>query len=211
MNPYNKEGNYLTSFSGEVIFGQRLGFLESRSDVKGIMADIRFKIQYASIVGLLGTNKQTNKRTAAVSALTNPHFFSQVGQIPWLDRFMAKNPLLDMLTATHPIVKFTVDQMNARRTINSKDAEEKSKTQKDFLSRSFDAQQKSPDIVTDRIVRMWNIDNVFAGSDTTAVALRSVSRSNILVILYLCWLLIPPLAGILLPHAKSTRDGKARR
>lgn len=36
--------------SGEIVFGKKLGFLEQGIDVRGIMADIRFKIQYASIV-----------------------------------------------------------------------------------------------------------------------------------------------------------------
>lgn len=74
-----------------------------------------------------------------------------------------------MLAGTHPIVKFTVDNM-AERTQHKHHTKNR-----DFLARSFEAQSKFPDLVTDRIVRMWNIDNVFAGSDTTAVSLRSVS------------------------------------
>lgn len=78
-----------------------------------------------------------------------------------------------MLAGTHPIVKFTVDNMNERTHGNH---DNKSSKQRDFLARSFEAQQKSPELVTDRIVRMWNIDNVFAGSDTTAVSLRAVRK-----------------------------------
>lgn len=97
--------------------------------------------------------------------------------MPWLDPFIAKNPVLTMFMATQPIVKFTVDQMNAR--LNSKGGENPDR--KDFLARSFEAQQKSPHLVTDRIIQMWNIDNVFAGSNTMAISLRSVSQ-NVLVI-----------------------------
>ncbi|KAL6251440.1 hypothetical protein RBB50_001649 [Rhinocladiella similis] len=124
---------------GEIVFGKKLGFLQQGVDVEGIMADIRFKIQYASIIG----------------------------QMPWLDMFIAKNPLIVWLAGTHPIVRFTVENMKER--IGGKGSK-----QRDFLARSFEAQDKSPDLVTDRIVRMWNIDNVFAGSDTTAVSLRSI-------------------------------------
>lgn len=76
------------------------------------------------------------------------------------------------LTGTHPIVKFTVDNMTERL----KAPEEEVVKKRDFLARSLEAQQKNPDLVQDRIVRMWNIDNVFAGSDTTAISLRAVGR-----------------------------------
>lgn len=89
--------------------------------------------------------------------------------MPWLDKFIAKNPLMVWYAGTHPIVGFTVQNMN-ERTGGKTDGSQ----QRDFLARSFEAQKKSPELVTDRIVRMWNIDNVFAGSDTTAVSLRSV-------------------------------------
>lgn len=46
---------------------------------------------------------------------------------------------------------------------------------RDFLTRCFEAQSKYPDLVTDRIIRMYNIDNVLAGSDTTGISFRSVS------------------------------------
>lgn len=50
-------------------------------------------------------------------------------------------------------------------------------TQKrDFLARCFEAQAKFPDIVTDRMILMYNSDNVGAGSDTTGISLRAVSE-----------------------------------
>lgn len=49
-----------------------------------------------------------------------------------------------------------------------------SASHRDFLSRCYEAQQKNPDLVTDRVIRMWNIDNVLAGSDTTGISLRSI-------------------------------------
>ena len=90
--------------------------------------------------------------------------------MPWLDKLIANNPLMVWYAGTHPIVEFTVENMNERIGGSKHDVS----TQQDFLARSFEAQKKSPELVTDRIVRMWNIDNVFAGSDTTAVSLRSV-------------------------------------
>lgn len=45
---------------------------------------------------------------------------------------------------------------------------------RDFLTRCYEAQDKHPEVVTDRIIRMYNIDNVLAGSDTTGISLRSI-------------------------------------
>lgn len=36
--------------SGEIVFSTKLGFLETRSDVDGIMADIRSKVSYGGSV-----------------------------------------------------------------------------------------------------------------------------------------------------------------
>lgn len=72
----------------------------------------------------------------------------------------------------HPITKFALERMEAR--VNSK-SEGNKPGPRDFLARAIEAQQKHPDLVTDRIIRTLNTDNVSAGSDTTAMALRSVS------------------------------------
>ncbi|RTE75813.1 hypothetical protein BHE90_009741 [Fusarium euwallaceae] len=133
---------YAFDVVGEIVFGKKLGFLESGIDVDGIMADIRIKLAYASIVG----------------------------QMPWLDKFLAKNPIVVWLVGTHPIVRFTVEQMTERL----KGRADQKHGPRDFLDRSFEAQKKNPELVTDRVVRMWNIDNVFAGSDTTAISLRTI-------------------------------------
>jgi hypothetical protein len=46
---------------------------------------------------------------------------------------------------------------------------------KDFLTRSLEAQANYPDIVTDRMVLTYNMENIVAGSDTTGISLRSAS------------------------------------
>lgn len=43
-------GLLMCIYSGEVVFSKRLGFLETRSDVDGIMADIRTKVSYGGTV-----------------------------------------------------------------------------------------------------------------------------------------------------------------
>nr|KAK5441755.1 hypothetical protein LTR18_006677 [Exophiala xenobiotica] len=138
---------YAFDVIGEVVFSTKLGFLESRSDVDGIMADIRTKVFYGG----------------------------SVGQIPTVDKFVTKSPLFLALVPTHPIVNFTVERMKERLAAKAQGLEDK---RRDFLKRCFEAQSKYPDLVTDRIIRMYNIDNVLAGSDTTGISFRSVSITD---------------------------------
>ena len=63
---------------------------------------------------------------------------------------------------------------------------------RDFLSRCFEAREKYPDLVTERLIMLYNFDNVGAGSDTTAISLTAVglihslgnNRTNIPQIFY---------------------------
>lgn len=105
---------------------------------------------------------------------------------------------------THPIVGFTVENMT-ERTSGKADAAEK----RDFLGRSFEAQKKNPELVTDSIVRMWNIDNVFAGSDTTAVSLRSVRKDPASLLRVVCDPCLTKSTDILSSHADTARHGPA--
>ncbi|ETN45759.1 uncharacterized protein HMPREF1541_09592 [Cyphellophora europaea CBS 101466] len=130
---------YAFDVIGEIVFSKKLGFLETRSDVDGIIADIKTKVSAGG----------------------------SIGQIPATDRFLTKSSIYLALAPTHPVVKFTVDRMNERM---SGDVE----GHRDFLARCYEAQKKNPDLVTDRIIRMYNIDNVLAGSDTTGISLRAI-------------------------------------
>lgn len=144
MSISHLKGNRLTVYSGEIVFSSKLGFLDTRSDVDGIIADIRTKV-------FLG---------------------GSVGQIPFADQFLTKSRLFLALSPTHPVVKFTVARMQERTAAKEKSGGQD--TKRDFLTRCYEAQAKNPDLVTDRIIRMYNIDNVLAGSDTTAISLRSI-------------------------------------
>lgn len=124
--------------------------------------------------------------------------------MPWLDKFIAKNPLMVWYAGTHPIVGFTVENMNERIGGKADGSQ-----QRDFLGRSFEAQKKNPELVTDRIVRMWNIDNVFAGSDTTAVSLRSVRNCPWSLPRTVCQTALTSLTDIISSHADTSRHGQA--
>lgn len=149
---------------GEINFSKKLGFLESKTDVQGIMADIRGKIGYAGRVSFSSSflNSDATADTYCLSM--------QVGQIPWLDKLLTKNPLFLKLVPTHPIVTFTLDRMKERAEEKAYGAPQK----RDFLARCFEAQEKFPEVVSDTMILMYNSDNVGAGSDTTGISLRAV-------------------------------------
>jgi cytochrome P450 len=101
----------------------------------------------------------------------------QIGQVPFLDQLLFKNPLLLwcskyklLKTRSSPAVAFAQERMNdpARLEIEA-DA-----SRRDFLSRFKEAQNKSPELITPRQVIGLTAGNVFAGSDTTACTLRAV-------------------------------------
>lgn len=74
------------------------------------------------------------------------------------------------MVPTHPIVTFTLDRMRERAAVKARRGTQK----RDFLTRAIEAQAKYPDIVTDKLIVLYSADNVAAGSDTTAIALRAV-------------------------------------
>jgi Cytochrome P450 len=130
---------------GEIVFRKRLGFLDTSSDVEGIMADIRSKV----------------------------YLVGAIGQVPAVDTCL-KNPLFMYLLGTHPIARFTVDRMEER----PKRMKGYNDSFRDFLARCYEAQAKHPETVTDGLIRTYNIDNVVAGSDTTATALNAVCKAR---------------------------------
>lgn len=64
------------------------------------------------------------------------------------------------------VVKFTVQQVQERMA--------KPADRKDFLSAFLQAKKDYPELVSDRQVLSYSNSNIFAGSDTTAISLRSI-------------------------------------
>lgn len=129
---------------GELTFSKRYGFIEEGKDVKNIMADIWAHFERVSLVG----------------------------QIPWIDTVLRINPLLSKYRPKpiSPIAKFAVASIQERKS-----REEKYESQvnsRDLLSRFLVAQTQSgaPPFAT----MTWISGNITAGSDTTAIVLRSI-------------------------------------
>ncbi|KAJ9660306.1 hypothetical protein H2198_002614 [Neophaeococcomyces mojaviensis] len=129
---------YAFDVIGEITFSKKFGFLETGTDVQGIIADVEWRLGY----------------------------FAVIGQIPPLDRFLLKSSLAMRMIPNNHVVKFTVQQVQERMA--------KPADRKDFLSAFLQAKKDYPELVSDRQVLSYSNSNIFAGSDTTAISLRSI-------------------------------------
>ena len=96
--------------------------------------------------------------------------------MPWLDVWLKKNPVLSRLqpARTNPMVAFARDRMSER-----KDAEKEAKlpdNRRDFLSRFIEAKAKHAE-TPEWALMSWTTSNITAGSDTTAILLRTIFYS----------------------------------
>ncbi|KAJ5116813.1 pisatin demethylase [Penicillium angulare] len=141
---------FATDVIMEITFGKRLGFLEQGEDVNGILKQIEDRFSYVAVVG----------------------------QMPWLDSVLHKNPVTSYLKSlissptVSPVLKFALDRI-AERKKQRQENPEKSDTNRDFLARFLDIKDAQPDI-PDFWIISWCQQNVQAGSDSTAITLTSV-------------------------------------
>ncbi|KAI1174582.1 putative cytochrome P450 [Nemania sp. FL0916] len=146
-------GTWLQYFAfdviGEITFSKRLGFLEEGRDVDGIMASIWHWFEYVAVIG----------------------------QMPWLDLLWVKNKFVSRLRPAKwsPMVQFAHKCEQERRSSLSSTFEEKNEqlNSRDFLSRFLAASQKDPSIPS-WALSAWTSSNIIAGSDTTAIFLRTM-------------------------------------
>jgi cytochrome P450 len=92
-----------------------------------------------------------------------------VQNMPVLDQWLKKNPLYTYLKA--PTNKFV---LKARGLIQARLNQEKKTGRPDFMDRFLEAQKQHPNIVTPQILGGYVAMNFFAGSDTTAIVMRSI-------------------------------------
>jgi hypothetical protein len=136
-------------FMGEITFSKRLGFLERAEDVGNITANIWKYFQKAS----------------------------PISQIPWVDLLWEKNPIYQhfKMVTPNPVVQFGIERVQERQN-EDEDDNEGQRNGKDFLSRFLGAIKKDPTIPPFALTA-WTTSNVTAGSDTTAILLRTIFHS----------------------------------
>ncbi|PLB33726.1 cytochrome P450 [Aspergillus candidus] len=147
---------YAFDVVGEMTFATKLGFLERGTDVDDMMSTISNILVYASVCG----------------------------QVPDAHHFLLGNPIFPLLIPSmeswNSIVQFTLKCINARVALERDgevEGQDKAKPGKDMLSRWLDVHNANPTKLSTRDIMVHTSTNVFAGSDTTAIALRTIFAS----------------------------------
>jgi len=162
---------YAFDVIGEITYGKRHGFIEKNEDVEGIVAYLSKLFCYVA----------------------------PIGQMPWLDKLLLKNPIYlklaqhSFIDATFPVAKFARARMAERlhspddnlaeknalieTTLESSSAAGYGKNKvasTDLLTKFLAAQEKAPDFMNDTLVQTMAVSMAFAGSETTAISLAAV-------------------------------------
>ncbi|KAL4987378.1 cytochrome P450 [Aspergillus falconensis] len=134
---------FASDVMGEITFSRRLGFLETGSDMENVMANNwRFFVQAAPAT-----------------------------QMPWLDYFWKRNPLLPGSVKPNKVIEFGVARIQERLQLSEKHPDRVNS--RDFLSRFIAAKEKNSQVAPDAIMT-WANSNIQAGSDTTAILLSAL-------------------------------------
>ncbi|KAL1970557.1 hypothetical protein VTN77DRAFT_4201 [Rasamsonia byssochlamydoides] len=147
-------GKWLQWYAFDVItsitFSNRLGFLEEEKDIAGIIDAIEGCLAYNSVIGEVPTLHRFLLGNRAIGSIAN------------------LVPALARLNSTGYIVKFAAKQLERYQTTD------KSAYQlRDMLAR-FKRSRDGEHVMTDKELLSHATSNIFAGSDTTAISLRSM-------------------------------------
>ncbi|ORY62580.1 cytochrome P450 [Pseudomassariella vexata] len=157
---------YAFDVIGEITYSKRHGFIEKNEDIDGMVAYLAKLFLYVA----------------------------PIGQIPFLDLILQKNPIFlklsqwGLIESTFPVVYFARARMAERlgTPLSSSTYHAKSEPllpvtdtkiavkSPDLLSKFLAAREARPDFMTDKHVQTMAVSMAFAGSETTAISLASV-------------------------------------
>ncbi|KAG6017458.1 hypothetical protein E4U43_001143 [Claviceps pusilla] len=132
-------------FAANVSFGRHYGFIEQGKDVEGMIAE--------STAGL--------------------NYFATVSQIPWLDNWLDKNPVLRI--GPKPLVKGLLYTVNLVADYQKKlsDGTLERRHVESFIDK-YNGLKNVYDFADDNQIVHWLMANILAGGDSTAGALRPI-------------------------------------
>ncbi|KAL4980057.1 hypothetical protein BDW66DRAFT_156696 [Aspergillus desertorum] len=136
---------------GSITYSKRHGFLEKNEDIDGILKSLARIFDYAG----------------------------PIGQMPWLDKLLWKNPVYNILQKwgltdnSHPVAIFARQRMNERLAVDIGTNTE-SQQRQDLLTKFIQAGKDRPEFMTEKRVLTMAVSMAFAGSETTAISLAAV-------------------------------------
>ena len=129
----------------QVTFSRPMGFLEKRSDIGDLLLKSQRFLEYMSVVG----------------------------NVPWLDKILGKNDIhrIGPGSRSHAAA-FSMEQIANR--VSEKDTDEQKHGQQDFLDHFLYLKREHPETINDRMVMLYTLLHIGAGSDTVATAVNAV-------------------------------------
>ncbi|RMZ81016.1 hypothetical protein DV738_g2420, partial [Chaetothyriales sp. CBS 135597] len=143
---------------------------------QGYAFDVIGKITYSEDHGFIRNNEDIEGMIAKLHKIFD--YAGPVGQIPFLDVLLIKNPILLLLDrwgfqwTAFPVAAFARRRLGER--LYKADAPTDTSGRTDLLSMFLKAKADRPQFFTDRSVLTMSISMSFAGSDTTAISLSAV-------------------------------------
>lgn len=132
-------------FLGDMTWSKRIGFMEQGTDVGD----------------MLGTAERVMR------------YFSVVGQIPSLDKWLGKNP--NWPRSLYKFDDFSVAAgFSVERFMERMQKPELGDGKKDFLNGFLEAKKEFPELVTDNEVIGYMIINILGGADTLAIVIKAI-------------------------------------
>lgn len=98
-------------------------------------------------------------------------YFMAVSQMPWLDYWLDKNPVVrigppNLVNVTRVSLESIVNRIQGKDNFDP--------NKPDFLQYFIESKQSHPDLVDDGTVMGYVMVNLIAGADTTAISIRSI-------------------------------------
>ncbi|PKY02578.1 cytochrome P450 [Aspergillus campestris IBT 28561] len=137
---------------GSITYSKRHGFVENNHDVDGIVQSLARIFDYSA----------------------------PVGQMPWLDKLLWKNPIFDLLQKlnladnSHPVAVFAKQRMQERLAAKASPAAGAGSPKDDLLTMFLKAGEARPDFMTNKRILTMAVSMAFAGSETTAISIAAV-------------------------------------
>ncbi|KAF4631645.1 hypothetical protein G7Y89_g6485 [Cudoniella acicularis] len=130
---------------GQLTFSKPMGFLEKAGDDSGLLVTAEKALDY----------------------------FATIGQMPFLDGWLAKNPVRPIGPPSFDSqAVFCAQQSIARQ--QSATGDRKEGQQQDMLDGFLEIKKTNPELIDDNGVVSALLVNILAGSDTTAILLRAI-------------------------------------
>ncbi|KAK0723551.1 cytochrome P450 [Lasiosphaeria miniovina] len=140
--------------------------------------DVMAIMTYGKAFGFLERGEDVNHMIARLDARLD--VISPESQMPWLDWLQRKNWVVNIFRdRTNPFATIAASLIRDRQaaliaTSSSEDAEKKAPSPRLFIDHFLDAQETHPAVVDSRTVVIYTTTNIMAGSDTVAIALRTL-------------------------------------